>query len=147
MNARRRRALLKAVTVMLEPGEQIEATSLVNLSEVSVKKNVAMGIAAAVLSGGTMIAAAAPQPMYLAASRERLFLFQANPTFAKPDRHLATFEIKDVKRTEIKRGFVKHSFILIDESAGSALRIFFPWFGVKDMDAVAGLVPTATATV
>lgn len=144
MNARRRRALLKAVTVMLEPGEQVEATSLVNLSEVSVRKNMAMGLAAAVLSGGTMIAAAAPQPMYLAGSRERLFLFQANPAFAKPDRYLATFQINDVKRTEIKRGLVKHSFILLDESRGSALRIFFPWFGVKDMDAVAGLVPLAT---
>lgn len=146
MNARRRRALLKAVTVMLEPGEQIEATSLVNLSEVSVKKNIAMGVAAAVLSGGTMIAAAAPQPMYLAASRERLFLFQANQAFAKPDRHVATFLIADVKRSEVKRGLVKHSFVLLDACTGSALRIFFPRLARNnDLDAVAGLIPPAAA--
>lgn len=146
MNARRRRALLKAVTVMLEPGEQVEATSLVNLSEVSVRKNIAMGLAAAVLSGGTMIAAAAPQPMYLAASRERLFLFQANQAFAKPDRHVATFLIADVKRTEVRRGLVKHSFVLLDEGTGSALRVFFPRLSrSNDLDAVSGLIPVATA--
>ncbi|WP_329615869.1 hypothetical protein OG244_24640 [Streptomyces brevispora] len=144
MNARRRRALLAAVAQMLEPGEQVETTSLVNLSEVSFKKNVVMGLASAVLSGGTMTVAAAPQPMYLATTGERLFLFQANQVFAKPDRHVATFRIKDVKRSEVKRGLVKHSFVLFDESLGSALRIFFPRFAKSELDVVAGQITMAT---
>ena len=148
MNARRRKALLKAVTPMLEPGEQIAAMSLVNLSEVSVKRNMAMGIASAVLSGGTMIAAAAPQPMYLAVSGERLFLFVANQAFAKPDRHLATFTLQGLKRTEIKNRVLKKSFDLVDESTGSALRLFFPALVRNNsLDIVAGLVPVAGATV
>ncbi|MGW6206886.1 hypothetical protein ACWF9B_24995 [Streptomyces sp. NPDC055089] len=146
MNARRRKALLKALAPMLEAGEQVQATSLVNLCEVSVKRNLAMGLASAVLSGGTMIAAAAPQPMYLAASRERLFLFQANQAFAKPDRHVATFLLTDVKRTAVKNRLIKNSFDLLDESTGSALRVFFPRLtrnsGLEDM---ARLVPTLAA--
>ncbi|MEU1365588.1 hypothetical protein ABZ454_05570 [Streptomyces sp. NPDC005803] len=146
MNARRHRALLAAVAEMLEPGEQVQATSLVNLSQVSVKKNIAVGLAAAVLSGGTIIAAATPQPMYLAASGTRLFLFQANPAFAKPDRHVATFRIPEVKRSEVKHGLVKHSFVLLHEPTGSALRIFFPRLAAgRDLDAIAALIPTATA--
>ncbi|MER5745196.1 hypothetical protein [Streptomyces sp. NPDC002225] len=145
MNKRRSRALVAAVTPMLAPGEQVVSTSLVNLSEVSVKKNIAMGIAAAVLSGGTMVAAAAPQPIYLATTGERLFLFVANPTFAKPDRHLATYLLADLKRTEVKRGLLKHSFVMIDESAQSALRIFFQRFGAGGLDVVAGQIPQAAA--
>ncbi|MGW2477988.1 hypothetical protein [Streptomyces sp. NPDC001665] len=148
MNGRRSRALLKAVTPMLEPGEQIMALSLVNLSEISIKRNLAMGVAAAVLSGGTMIAAATPQPIYLAVSRERLFLFVANPTFAKPDRHLATFALQGLARTEIKNRVLKKSFDLVDESTGSALRLFFPALVRNNgLDIVAGLVPVARTAV
>ncbi|MFD5728399.1 hypothetical protein OHS17_13165 [Streptomyces sp. NBC_00523] len=148
MNGRRSRALLKAVTPMLEPGEQIVAMSLVNLSEISVKRNLAMGVAAAVLSGGTMIAAAAPTPIYLAISRERLFLFVANPAFAKPDRHLATFPLRGLTRTEVKNRVLKKSFDLVDASSGSALRLFFPALVRNNsLDIVAGLVPVAEATV
>lgn len=132
---------------MLEPGEQVVALSLVNLSEISVKRNLAMGVAAAVLSGGTMIAAASPQPIYLAASRERLFLFVANPTFAKPDRHLATFPLQGLKRTGIKNRVLKKSFDLIDEANGSALRVFFPALVRNNgLGVVAGLVPEVVAT-
>lgn len=145
MNARRRRALLTAVAELLEHGEQVEVTSLVNLSEVSVKRNLATGLAAAVLSGGMTTVAATPQPMYRAATGERLFLFQANQVFAKPDRHVATFRISDVKRSEVKRGLVKHSFVLLDEARGSALRIFFPPVSRKDVAAVAGRIPVVTA--
>ncbi|MGC4947826.1 hypothetical protein ACLQ2N_16720 [Streptomyces sp. DT224] len=147
MNGRRSRALLKAVTPMLEPGEQVVALSLVNLSEISVKRNLAVGVAAAVLSGGTMIAAASPQPIYLAASRERLFLFVANPAFAKPDRHLTTFPLQGLKRTGIKNRVLKKSFDLVDESTGSALRLFFPALVRNNgLDVVAGLVPEVVAT-
>ncbi|WP_406287095.1 hypothetical protein [Streptomyces sp. NBC_00209] len=148
MNGRRSRALLKAVTPMLEPGEQVVAMSLVNLCEISVKRNLAMGLAAAVLSGGTMIAAAAPQPIYLAVSRERLFLFVANQTFAKPDRHMATFPLQGLTRTEIKNRVLKKSFDLVDASTGSALRLFFPVLVRNNsLDIVAGLVPVAGAAV
>ncbi|MGF1340571.1 hypothetical protein ACQSMD_10670 [Streptomyces flavovirens] len=51
-----------------------------------------------------MTVAATPQPMYLAVTARRLFLFQANQVFAKPDRHVATFQTEDVRRTEVKRG-------------------------------------------
>ncbi|MCX4787190.1 MULTISPECIES: hypothetical protein [unclassified Streptomyces] len=147
LNARRRRALLAAVAEMLEPGEQVEVTALVNLSEVSFKKNMVMGIASAVLSGGAMTMAAAPQPMYLAVTGKQLFIFQANQSFlfVKPERHVATFQIKDVKRTEVKRGLVKHSFILVDESLGGALRLFFPLISRKELDAVAQRIAVAAA--
>ncbi|MFF2406486.1 hypothetical protein [Streptomyces sp. NPDC058092] len=130
---------------MPEPGEQAEVTALVNLSEVSSKKNIVMGIAAAVLSGGAMTVAAAPQPMYLAVTGKRLFIFQANQFFVKPDRHVATFQIKDVKRTEVERGLLKHSFILVDESLGRALRLFFPLVSRKELDEVARRIAVASA--
>ncbi|MEU5715503.1 hypothetical protein AB0G71_06875 [Streptomyces sp. NPDC020403] len=146
MNARRRRALLVAVAKMLGPGERVEATALVNLSEVSFKKNLAMGVAAAILSGGAMTMAMAPQPMYLAVTGERLFLFQANQTFAKPDRFVGTFQLDDVKRTEVERGLLKHSFVLVDEAGESALRVYFPRIGGgKELDAVARLIPVVSA--
>ncbi|MEU1123065.1 hypothetical protein ABZ371_05650 [Streptomyces sp. NPDC005899] len=147
MNARRRRALLVAVTELLEPGEQVGATALVNLSEVSFRKNVAMGIAAAVLSGGAMSMAMAPQPMYLAVTGERLFLFQANQAFAKPDRLVGVLPLENLKRTEVKRGLMKYSFDLVDEARESgALRVFFPRIGGgRELDAVAQLIPVLSA--
>ncbi|MDQ0795954.1 hypothetical protein [Streptomyces sp. B1I3] len=147
MNARRRRALLVAVAVLLEPGEQVEATALVNLSEISLKKNLAMGVAAAILTGGAMTMAMAPQPMYLAVTGERLFLFQANQAFAKPDRLVGVLPLENLTRTEVKRGLMKYSFDLVDEARESgALRLFFPRVGGgKELDAVAQLIPVVSA--
>lgn len=146
MNTRRRRALLAAVGEMLESAEQVEATAMVNLGEVSFKKNLAMGFASAILSGGAMTVAAAPQQMYLAVTGERLFIFQANEFLAKPGRHVATFQLKDVKRTEIKPGVLKSSFILVDESREQALRVIFPWLtSRKDLDPVAQRIAVAPA--
>ncbi|WP_329536959.1 hypothetical protein OG568_51185 (plasmid) [Streptomyces sp. NBC_01450] len=131
---------------MLESAEQVEATAMVNLGEVSFKKNLAMGFASAILSGGAMTVAAAPQQMYLAVTGERLFIFQANEFLAKPGRHVATFQLKDVKRTEIKPGVLKSSFILVDESREQALRVIFPWLtSRKDLDPVAQRIAVAPA--
>jgi hypothetical protein len=146
VNARRRRGLVAALEPMLGPGERIEATALVNLSTVSFKKNLAIGVAAAILSGGMMTAAATPKPMYAAVTTQRLFIFEADELFSKPKSLVAVFPLSAVRRTEIKSSLVRQSFIVIDEQQQSALRLIFPRFtNRKDVGPVASRIAVASA--
>lgn len=90
MNGKRRRLLLAAVDPMLEPGEQVEVATIVNLRSVSVRRTAAFAVASALVSGGGMAVVPVPTPMYLAMTGRRIFIFRANPTFARPEEHLMT---------------------------------------------------------
>ncbi|MFD8621263.1 hypothetical protein [Streptomyces sp. NPDC059513] len=65
MKGKRRRLLLAAIDPMLEPGEQVEVTTIVNLSSVTVPRTAAFAAATAILSGGGMAVIPVPTPMCL----------------------------------------------------------------------------------
>ncbi|WKX72148.1 hypothetical protein [Streptomyces sp. XD-27] len=143
MNGKRRRLLLATVDPMLEPGEQVEVATIVNLSSVSVRRTAAFAAASAIMSAGAMAVIPAPTPMYLAMTDRRLFIFRANPTFARPEELLMTIPRTGLVRSEIKERLLNSSFVVSSPDSDQGLKIIFPLIGRKDRDAVAAALPLA----
>ncbi|KDQ67856.1 hypothetical protein AB0K62_24535 [Streptomyces halstedii] len=143
MNAKRRRLLLAALDPMLEPGEQVEVTTIVNLSSVSVPRTAAFAAASAVVSGGGMAVIPAPTPMYLAMTDRRIFVFRANQTFARPEEHLMTIPRAGLVRTGIKERLLNSSFVVSSPDNEHGLKIIFPLISRKDRNAIAAAIPPA----
>ncbi|MCT4356300.1 hypothetical protein M5362_24540 [Streptomyces sp. Je 1-79] len=144
MNAKRRRLLLAAVDPMLEPGEQVEVATVVNLSSVSVRRTAAFAVASAVMSGGAMAVIPTPVPMYLAMTDRRIFIFRANPMFARPEEHLMTIPREGLVRSEIKERVLNSSFVVSSPHDAHALKITFPLLGRKERNVVAAALPQAS---
>ncbi|MET9128331.1 hypothetical protein ACFU3O_00405 [Streptomyces antibioticus] len=143
MNGKRRRLLLAAVTPLLEPGEQVEVTTIVNLSSVTVRRTAAFAAASAILSAGAMAVVPVPTPMYLAMTDRRFFVFRANPTFARPEEHLMTIPRAGLVRTEIKERILNSSFVVSSGAGEQGLKIIFPLLGRKERDRIAAALPLA----
>ncbi|MEV5352103.1 hypothetical protein AB0N88_14230 [Streptomyces sp. NPDC093516] len=143
MNGKRRRLLLAAVAPLLEPGEQVEVTSVVNLSSVSVRRTAAFAAASALMSAGAMAVVPTPTPMYLAMTDRRIFIFRASPTFARPEEHLMTIPRAGLVRSEIRERVLNSSFVISAPGSENSLKITFPLLGRKERDAVAAALPVA----
>ncbi|KQX55737.1 MULTISPECIES: hypothetical protein [unclassified Streptomyces] len=143
MNGRRRRALLATVTPMLEPGERVEVTTVVNLSSVSARRTAAFGVASAVLSGGAMAVIPVPTPMYLVMTDRRFHVFRADPVFAKPVEHTMTFQRAGLVRTGIRERFLNSSFVVSSPHDETSLKIVFPLVGRGERNLVAAALPVA----
>ena len=141
MNGKRRRLLLAAIDPMLEPGEQVEVATIVNLSSVSVRRTAAFAAASAIMSGGGMAVIPTPAPMYLAMTDRRFFVFRANPTFARPEEHLMTIPRAGLVRSEIKERILNSSFVVSSPDNEQGLKIVFPLVSRKDRNAIAAAVP------
>ncbi|MEV7425496.1 MULTISPECIES: hypothetical protein [unclassified Streptomyces] len=142
MNGKRRRLLLAALDPMLEPEERVEVATIVNLSSVSVRRTAAFAAASAVVSGG-MAVIPVPAPMYLAMTDRRVFVFRANPTFARPEEHLMTIPRAGLVRTEIKERVLNSSFVVSSPDNEQGLKIVFPLAARKDRNAIAAVLPVA----
>ncbi|MFD4897931.1 hypothetical protein [Streptomyces sp. NPDC058411] len=143
MNGKRRRLLLAAVDPMLEPGEQVEVATIVNLRSVSVRRTAAFAVASAIVSGGGMAVVPVPTPMYLAMTGRRIFIFRANPTFARPEEHLMTIPRAGLVRTEVKERLLNASFVVSSPEEEQGLKIVFPLLGRKERNAIAAALPLA----
>ncbi|MFE4217153.1 hypothetical protein [Streptomyces sp. NPDC056844] len=143
MNGKRRRMLLAAVDPMLEPGEQVEVATIVNLRSVSVRRTAAFAVASAIVSGGGMAVVPVPTPMYLAMTGRRIFIFRANPTFARPEEHLMTIPRAGLVRTEVKERLLNSSFVVSSPEEEQGLKIVFPLLGRKERNAIAAVLPLA----
>ncbi|MFI9237013.1 hypothetical protein [Streptomyces cinnamoneus] len=143
MNGKRRRLLLAAVDPMLEPGERVEVTTIVNLSSVSVRRTAAFAAASAIMSGGAMAVIPARIPMYLAMTDRRIFIFRANPTFARPEEHLMTIPRTGLVRSEIKERLLNSSFVVSSPESEQGLKIIFPLVGRKERNEIAAALPVA----
>ncbi|MFD3416143.1 hypothetical protein [Streptomyces cyaneofuscatus] len=143
MNGKRRRLLLAAIDPMLDPGEQVEVTTIVNLSSVTVRRTAAFAAASAILSGGAMAVIPTPTPMYLAMTDRRIFIFRANPTFARPEEHPMTIPRAGLVRSEIKERVLNSSFIISSTDSEQGLKIVFPLLGRKERNVIAAALPLA----
>ncbi|MGW1319523.1 hypothetical protein [Streptomyces sp. NPDC002426] len=143
MNGKRRRLLLAAVDPMLEPGEQVEVATIVNLRSVSVRRTAAFAVASALVSGGGMAVVPVPTPMYLAMTGRRIFIFRANPTFARPEERLMTIPRSGLVRTEIKERLLNSSFVVSSPDDEQGLKIVFPLLGRQERNAIAAVLPLA----
>jgi hypothetical protein len=143
MNGKRRRLFLAAIDPMLEPGEQVEVTTVMSLSSVSVRRTAAFAAASAILSGGGMAVIPAPTPMYLAMTDRRIFIFRANPMFARPEEHLMTIPRAGLVRSEIKERVLNSFFIVSSPDSEQGLKIMFPLLGRKERNVIAAALPLA----
>ncbi|WP_322984779.1 hypothetical protein [Streptomyces sp. S584] len=143
MNGKRRRLLLAAVDPMLEPGEQVEVATIVNLRSVSVRRTAALAVASALVCGGGMAVVPVPAPMYLAMTGRRIFIFRANPTFARPEEHLMTIPRAGLVRTEVKERLLNSSFVVSSPDDEQGLKIVFPLLGRMERNAIAAALPLA----
>ncbi|MFI5759266.1 hypothetical protein [Streptomyces sp. NPDC051569] len=128
---------------MLEPGEQVEVTTIVNLSSVSVRRTAAFAAASAMMSGGGMAVIPVPTPMYLAMTDRRIFVFRANPTFARPEEHLMTIPRAGLVRSQVKERLLNSSFVISAPDDEQGVKITFPLAGRKDRNAIAAVLPLA----
>ncbi|MFI6059618.1 hypothetical protein [Streptomyces sp. NPDC051286] len=143
MNRKRRRLLLAAVDPMLEPGEQVEVTTIVGLSSVTVRRTAAFAAASAILSGGAMAVIPTPTPMYLAMTDRRIFIFRANPTFARPEEHLMTIPRAGLVRSKIKERVLNSSFVISSMDSEQGLKIIFPLISRKERHEISAALPLA----
>lgn len=148
MNGRRRRALLAAVTPMLEPGERVEVTTVVSLSTVQFQRQLAYGVVSGMVSGlasGVSVSVIpTPVPMYLAMTDRRLIIFRADPVFAKPVEHTMTVQRAHLYRTEIKERVLNSSMVLWSPYSTHSLKLIFPLISRKERHLVAAALPVAT---
>ncbi|WP_128379507.1 hypothetical protein [Streptomyces cavernae] len=143
MKAKRSRMLLAALDPMLESGERVEVTTIVNLSSVSVRRTAAFAAASAILSGGAMSVIPARVPMYLAMTDRRIFVFRANPTFARPEERLMTIPRAGLVRSETKERLLNSSFVISGPGDEQGLKIIFPLLDRKERNAIAAALPLA----
>ncbi|MFJ5720162.1 hypothetical protein [Streptomyces sp. NPDC093149] len=142
MNGKRRRLLLAALDPMLDSQEQVKVATIVNLSSVSVRRTAAFAAASAIASGG-MAVIPVPTPMYLAMTDRRIFIFRANPTFARPEEHLMTIPLAGLVRSEIKERILNSSFVVSSPESEQGLKIVFPLISRTDRNAIAVALPLA----
>ncbi|MEV5607388.1 hypothetical protein [Streptomyces sp. NPDC052225] len=141
MNAKRRRLLLATVTPMLAPGEQVEVTTIVNLSSVTVRRTAAFAAASAILSGGAVAVIPTPRPMYLVMTDRRILVFQADPTFAKTGEHVLTIPREGLVRTAIRERWLNSSFVVSSPADDRGLKIIFPLLGRSERNVIAAALP------
>ncbi|GAA3503159.1 hypothetical protein GCM10019016_102690 [Streptomyces prasinosporus] len=143
MNGPRRRALLASVNPMLEPGERIEAVTIVTTSPVSLGRTAAFALASAIVSGGTTTMAPAPAAMHLVMTDRRFFLFRAEPLVVWPRELVMTFPRAGLVRSEIDDRRVNSSFVLSYPGYEQSLQLTFSAFGRRKRDRIAAAVPVA----
>ncbi|WP_338703339.1 hypothetical protein V2W30_39015 [Streptomyces sp. Q6] len=141
MNAKRRRLLLATLSPMLAPDEQVEVTTIVNLSSVSVRRTAAFAAASAILSGGAVAVIPTPRPMYLAMTNHRIFVFQADPTFAKTGEHVMTIPRAGLVRGPIRERWLNSSFVVSSPADDQGLKIIFPLLGRSERNVIAAALP------
>ncbi|MFJ8692340.1 hypothetical protein [Streptomyces roseolilacinus] len=143
MNAKRRRLLLAAIEPLLETGEQVEVTAIVNLNPVSVRRTAAFAVASALVSGGAMAVIPARVPMYLAMTSHRLFVFEADPVFARPKGLVTTVPRAGLVRSEIKERVLNSSFVVSSPDSDQGMQIIFPLMCRRERNAIAAALPLA----
>lgn len=143
MNAKRRRLLLAAIEPLLEAGERVEVTAVVNLNPVSVRRTAVFAAASALMSGGAMAVVPARVPLYLGMTGRRLFLFEADPVFARPKGLVTTIPRAGLVRSEVKERILNSSFVVSSPDSDQGMQIIFPLTCRKERDAVAAALPLA----
>jgi hypothetical protein len=95
MGERRNRKLITAATRLMEPGEQVQLTTLAKLGSVPVAANVASVVVAgaviSVLGGGVGFVAFSQREAYIVLTDRQVLFFEAVRATGGPGKHLASF--------------------------------------------------------
>ncbi|MDT7801833.1 MAG: hypothetical protein QOI78_5266 [Actinomycetota bacterium] len=108
MGSRRERRLLETAAPMLQPGETPDVIGMVKVGSTkkAVGRSVALGVATAVLSGGTMYSITTQRELYLLLTDRQLLFFEADAYTGGPGKALFAVPRGYVAITEPKGGFL-----------------------------------------
>ncbi|WP_329055284.1 hypothetical protein OG738_17775 [Amycolatopsis sp. NBC_01488] len=108
MGSRRDRRVLELAAPMMQPGETPEVISMAKVGSVRqvFGESVALGLATAVLSGGTMFSITAQRELYLLLTDRQLMFFEADPSTGGPRKALLGVPRGQVAITEPTGGFL-----------------------------------------
>jgi hypothetical protein len=111
MRARDQRLLTEVLTPELAPGERLELLGQASVSTSSMREQVGIAVATAVLSGGMMAGTAAPSMLCLALTDRRLMLVRPGVT-ARKAKVVASIPRSLITLSGLKRGPLKVRFRL-----------------------------------
>jgi hypothetical protein len=118
--------LFTSAAPLLQPGEQPVAAARGRAGHVSVKANMAMAAASAVLSGGSTVMTASAQQLFILLTDRRLLVLPSNRlTFRPVPKVIAEIPREAAVVSDVKRGFMT-SFTVSAAGQGSGLRFAFP---------------------
>ncbi|GGM04885.1 hypothetical protein GCM10010129_55560 [Streptomyces fumigatiscleroticus] len=144
LNARRARQLSESATPLLAPGEQVQFTSLVGVGSISVRAQVATSTLVAVVSGGTMIGALSPRPLYLVMTDRRLLFFDGNrggrPGRLEMDLPRPYLSVSGTKKAMLGLTYVVH---LAMAGQQQGLKVTFPVQNRSDGPRFVAALPAA----
>jgi hypothetical protein len=108
MGSRRERRLLETAAPMLQPGETPEVITMAKVGSVRqiFGHGVALGLATAVLSGGTMFSITTQRELYLLLTDRQLLFFEADAYTGGPGKVLSAVPRGHVAITEPTSGFL-----------------------------------------
>ncbi len=141
MLAKRRRLLFEAVGPVLEPGERVEVTAIVNLSTVSVTRLVASTAVSTLLSFGTLTVIPRRAPFYLVMTGRRIAIFGTKGENEWPGDLQMMIPRAGLVRSKTKERLLNSSFIVFSPGSEQGLKIIFPLPHRKARHAMAAALP------
>jgi hypothetical protein len=130
MRAKRRRLVFEAVGPLLEPGEPVEVTAIVNLSTVSAARVAATRAASAavstVLSLGALTTIPRRAPFYLVMTDRRVFVFGTRGANEWPGDLQMTIPRAGLVRSKVRERLLNSFFVVLPPGGEQGLKIIFP---------------------
>ncbi|MBE1501012.1 hypothetical protein H4696_008112 [Amycolatopsis lexingtonensis] len=144
MGARRERRLLETAAPMMQPGETPEVIAMAKVGSLRkvLGEHFALGIATAVLSGGTMFSITSQRELYLLLTDRQLLFFEADVHTGGPGKALFGVPRTHVAITEPKGGFLVKFELRIhgwDQVLTLSMPPFPPSMRKKGLRLIAGL--------
>ncbi len=140
MRSGKQRRILEAVQPLLEPGEAVRLIADVAVGQVSVKRQIGVGVAVAVVSLGQLTAIAQPRMFAVALTDRRLLFVDPDAVRrAGPDAVTLALDL-DGLRTRPYRGLSLNKRFDLEADDMPPLRLNFPLSGGADAKAIRAAV-------
>ena len=135
MRQKLRDTLSATVSTLLEPDERSEATGRARPGHVSVKANLALATASAILSGGSSAMYATKKDIYVVLTDRRLIILEAHWLTFRPTAKVLGALPRPLLVSDVKRGFMT-SFVVSATGDPNGLQLSFPRTERPDAEAM-----------
>jgi hypothetical protein len=140
MRSGKQRRILEAVQPLLEPGEAVRLIADVAVGQVSVKRQIGVGVAVAVVSLGQLTAIAQPRTFAVALTDRRLLFVDPDAVRrAGPESVTLALDLHGL-RTRPYRGLSLNKRFDLEADDMPPLRLNFPLSGGSDAKAIRAAV-------
>lgn len=136
MRSARKRRILEAVRPYLAPGEEVRLITQAGVGQVSVKRQIGVGVAVAVVSLGQLTAIAQPRTFVLVLTDRRLLFIDPSAVRRNGLDTIALALNLSGLRTRRYRGLSLNKRFDLEAQDMPPLRLNFPLSGGSDAEAV-----------